>query len=246
MIESTFRDGLCTFTQSSEAEKCMFLQFLKNTSNFTHRKEKEKITSYEDNQNRMHLLSKLCAVGYLIVAHKDEDCPRAVICTGEARSGKTLFATFFKQISNLYFAQGLTFNPERDSFMWSRMPHETKIVLIDDVLKNFNFEYIYPNLTGNWMINHKGGCRTYLKFEESPKIIITSRYSPNGKGSSFYDRIWSLCFSDYYSSEHNIVSDFGCMFYQEWDVSEWRRTWELIADCIRLYLQFGYIKMENK
>ncbi|KAA6322774.1 hypothetical protein EZS27_027720, partial [termite gut metagenome] len=63
-----------------------------------------------------------------------------------------------------------------------------------------------------------------------------------GNGSSFPDRQWLLAFSDFYSDEHKPVDDFGCLFFNEWDFEQWNLTWNLLANCIQLYLKFGVIQ----
>ncbi|KAA6342241.1 hypothetical protein EZS27_009971, partial [termite gut metagenome] len=60
-----------------------------------------------------------------------------------------------------------------------------------------------------------------------------------GTGSSFTDRQWLLAFSDFYNDEHKPVDDFGALFFDEWDFEQWNLTWNLLANCIQLYLKFG-------
>lgn len=239
MIDAIYINGVCNFTQNANAEKCDFLQFLKRTSLI------EPCGSEYECRNDVHLLSKLCAIGYLIVGYKDPQNPRAVFCESGIRNGKTLFANFFREVSQMYVVQGNTLDLKRDLFPWSQMPEETKIVLIDDVPEQFCFEYLFPNITGDWYVNKKGGRRGFLPFNKSPKLILTSEKPLPSRGASLEFRMWRLQFSDYYNQERNIVSDFGKIFYHEWNTTDWTYTWELIADCISLYLRYGYINTEK-
>lgn len=96
--------------------------------------------------------------------------------------------------------------------MWNDVVENTKLVFIDDVLINFNFELLFPNLTGDWTVNYKGGRRITLPFETSPKIYIATNHAIRCEGSSFTDRQWLLGFSDFYNDTHKPIDDFGCNF----------------------------------
>lgn len=239
MIDVTYKNNVCVFKLNENAEKCDFLQFLKRTSMV------ERCGSEYEYRDDVHLLSKLCAIGYLVVGYKDLDNPRAVFCESGIRNGKTLFANFFKEVSRMYVLQGANLKLTRSPFLWSQMPEDTRIVLIDDILEEFSFEHLYSNITGNWEVKKKGGRSYIIPFHKSPKIIITSNKPLISKDPSTRFRVWRLKFSDYYNQERNIVSDFGKIFYHEWNTTEWAYTWELIADCISLYLRYGYIDTDK-
>ncbi len=234
MIDVTYVNKVCNFTLHENAERCDFLQFLKHTSMI------EPYGSEYEYRNDVHLLSKLCAIGYLLVGYKDEKCPRAIICESGIKNGKSLFVNLFKEITQMYVIPGRVIDGQ-SPFIWSQMPENTKIVFIDDLPEKFNLELIYPNITGNWVIRKKGGRNNVIPFKKSPKIILETIKPLSGKGASFEDRIWRLQFSNYYHKNHNVVSEFGKIFYFEWNTSDWAYTWELIADCIKLYLRYGCI-----
>ena len=129
-----------------------------------------------------------------------------------------------------------------DQFVWNDVQENTKLVFIDDVLQNFNFEFLFPNLTGDWTVNYKGGRRITLPFTSSPKIYIATNHAIRGSGSSFNDRQWLLAFSDFYNESHKPLDDFGTMFFTEWDFEQWNLCWNMLATCVQLYLQFGVVQ----
>lgn len=235
MIDARYINGVCSFTQNANAEKCDFLQFLKRTSMI------EPHESKYEYRNDVHLLSKLCAIGYLVVGYKDPNNLRAVICESGTRNGKTLFANLFKEISQMYVLPGLNIGLTRDTYLWSQMPENTKIVLIDDIPEELQFEYLYSNISGDWVVNKKGGKSYVIPFSESPKIIVTRNIPLVLSDPSSIFRAWRLQFSDYYNQERTVQGEFGKLFYYEWSTADWAYTWELIADCISLYLRYGYI-----
>lgn len=240
-------------------KKCDFLRFLVNCSNFTWRKEKMlaaksgdvSITSEELAQNQHHLVAKLAAIGYLLSEYKDPSVTKAVVGVdgkqseiGESngRSGKSLLGELFKIATPTCYINGKIADVERDTFIWSEVTENTRCVFIDDVKRQFDFEMLFPNITGPWAINYKGGGRATLPFSLSPKIYLTTNHMLNGDSESFIDRQWSIAFSDFYNARHKPMDDFGEMFFTEWDEKQWNLFWNLIAQCIKVYHQYGYVE----
>ena len=244
-------EGKYFYEISEEGEKCHFLQFLQNASNFTWRKPAQEVESDENAENKMHLLSKLCAIGFLAMEAKDNNVARAVVGmdgkqseVGESngRSGKSLLGELMRHVTPTVYIPGKRPDIFNDQFVWNDIQENTKIVFIDDVLLNFNFEFLFPNITGDWSVNHKGEGRFTIPFSASPKIYIATNHALKGSGSSFKDRQWLLAFSDFYNDNHKPVDDFGSLFFSEWDFDQWNLTWNLLANCIQLYLNFGVIQ----
>lgn len=236
---------------SKEGEKCHFLQFLINASNFTWRRVPADVEKSELLENRTHLLSKLCAIGFMAMEYKDVSVNRAVIGmdgkqseVGESngRSGKSLIGVLMKNIEPTAYLNGKRRDLLEDQFVWNDVDEKTKLVFIDDVLINFNFERLFPNLTGDWTVNYKGGRRITFPYESSPKIYIATNHAIRGEGSSFTDRQWLLGFSDYYNDTHKPIDDFGCNFFSEWDFEQWNLCWNMIANCVQLYLRYGVVQ----
>ena len=119
---------------------------------------------------------------------------------------------------------------------------KTEIVVIDDVRTNFSLEFLFANITGNWSVNYKGGGRATYPFSESPKIYLTTNHALNGEGSSFTDRQWRIAFSDYYNDTHKPIDDFGILFFDDWDFEQWNLTWNMLAECVQLYLRYGVVE----
>jgi len=245
------QDGQYTYNLSAEGSKSHYLQFLINTSNFTWRKKLEDIDPDEENENHIHLLSKLCAIGYMVMEAKDNNVAKAVIGMdgkqsevgdSNGRSGKSLVGELMRCVEPTAYIPGKRNDIFNDQFIWNDVLENTKMVFIDDVLQNFNFEFLFPNITGDWSVNYKGGRRITLPFAKSPKIYVATNHAIRGSGSSFTDRQWLLAFSDFYNDTHKPVDDFGVLFFSEWDFEQWNLTWNLLANCVQLYLRFGVIQ----
>ena len=164
----TFRKDADTYSYelTEDGHRCHYLQFLINASNFTWRKKSGEVTPEEENENHIHLLSKLCAIGYMLMEAKDSNVARAVIGmdgkqseVGESngRSGKSLIGELMRNVMPIAYIPGKNSDIFKDQFVWNDVMEKTKLVFIDDVLQNFNFEFLFPNITGDWSVNYKGG-----------------------------------------------------------------------------------------
>lgn len=253
ILFSETSDGTYRYTLTAEGKQCHFLQFLINASNFTWRKRRagEPIEQKDIDEDYQHLLSKLCAIGYMAMDAKDPNVTKAVIAmdgkegaVGESngRSGKSLVGELMRHITTIAYINGKKRDLLEDQFVWNDVSEKTRVVFIDDVLQNFNFEFLFPCITGDWTVNYKGGRRVTYPFGKSPKLYIPTNHAIKGSGSSYSDRQWLIAFSDYYHDTHKPADDFGQLFFSEWDYEQWNLTWNLVANCIQLYLQFGVVQ----
>lgn len=243
LIQFCGTDDTCHYELTQEGKKCQFLQFLINTSNFTWRKMPEEVTEEDKRQEASILLSKLCAIGYLIFQKKRPDVSRAVIATDymnkePGRSGKTLFVNFIAKFIQAEHIVG-RFMDINNAFIWNDLSSQTKLVVLDDLPENFEFDWLFPCISGDWVINRKGKRVDIIPYPYSPKIVITTFSEIAGKGVSVDYRKWELPFSDYYNTSHSPIDDFGKSFFTDWDIEDWKYAYMLIADCVQLYLNYG-------
>lgn len=244
---------------SKDGERCQFLQFLRNTSNFTWRKKKKiedgdetlEIDPDEEYENVLHLISKLAAFGYLCLSAKDRSVARAVVAMdgkqsevgqSNGRSGKSILGEAVKQVQKTLYIDGKKKEIESDPFIWDGLDEKYYTVFLDDVRTNFSLEFLFANITGDWNANWKGGRRFTIPFAVSPKIYITTNHALNGTGSSFKDRQYLIAFCDFYNDEHKPSHDFGGLFFDDWDFDQWNLFWNLVANCIQIYIKFGAIQ----
>ncbi|MDD3194383.1 MAG: CHC2 zinc finger domain-containing protein [Paludibacter sp.] len=259
VIDVSLNDGEFDYSISPYGKKCQFLQFLINASNFTWRKEEKirngdldiRIDPEELYENKLHLISKLAAIGYMLMSAKDRSIARAVVAMdgmqsevgqSRGRTGKSLIGELFKQVVPSIYINGKKGDLETDTFIWDELTEKTKIVFMDDVRTNFNLEFLFANITGDWAVNYKGGRRMTIPFHKSPKIYITTNHALNGEGSSFTDRQYIIAFSDWYNDTHKPIDDFGNQFFDEWDFEQWNLLWNLMANCVQVYLKYGVIQ----
>ncbi len=243
LIQFHKTDNAYHYELTQEGKKCQFLQFLINTSNFAWCKIPEEVTEEDKRQEAFILLSKLCAIGYLIFQKKRPDVSRAVIATDymnkePGRSGKTLFVNFIAKFIQAEYITG-RFIDINNAFIWNDLSSQTKLVVLDDLPENFEFDWLFPCINGDWVINRKGKRVDMIPYPYSPKIVITTFSEIAGKGVSVDYRKWELPFSDYYNASHSPIDDFGKCFFTDWDIEDWKYAYMLIADCVQLYLNYG-------
>lgn len=242
--------GRYHFGLTTTGQKCDFLQFLINASNFTWRKEQ--ISEEEALDNAQHLVSKLAAFGYLITSAKDKSVCKAVVAMdgkqadfGESngRSGKSLLGEAVRQIISTKQLNGKAAGGAgaNNQFIWDGVDEKTRLVFIDDVQKDFDFELIFSLITGDFTVNPKGHQAFTIPFSTSPKFYISTNYAISGDGESFAARQWLLAFSDFYNSVHQPKDDFNVHFFDEWDEEQWNLFWNLAAQCVQVYFRFGYV-----
>lgn len=246
-------DGSFDISFSKEGKRCHFLQFLANTSRFTWRKENkgEALTTEEISENAQHLMAKLTSFGYLVHSYKDSSVCKAVVCmdgklsevgSSNGRSGKSLYGKAIGAVLPQVYIPAKGKNLTDDQFLTTDVTEKHKNIFLDDVRANIDFEFFFPWITGNMTVNQKGGRRFTLGFEQTPKLLITTNHAMNGDGGSFKDRQWLVAFSDFYNENHKPIDDFGQQFFSDWDFEQWNLFYNLVANCIQLYLKFGVVE----
>jgi len=242
--------GAFSYVLTPTGRKCDFLQFLINASNFSWRKKE--VSPQEQEDNAQHLVNKLCAFGYLVSSFKDMSISKAVVAMdgkpqefdeANGRTGKSLFGQALRKVVKTKQMNGKeigTSNTNRQ-FLWDGLDEKTRIVLGDDLMKDFDFDMVFSLTTADWPVNPKNKTPYTIPFAQSPKIFLNSNYAIAGDGSSYTDRMWLLAFSDFYNDEHKPIDDFGVLFFEEWSPEQWNLFWNLAAQCVQIYYRFGYV-----
>jgi hypothetical protein len=208
-------------------ETCDFLKFLKNVSSSNH-----------------ELMSKLCAIGYLLSDYKDRSNSKAVVAIDEnaheiGMCGISIFGQFIRRFRQSVYL-GRNTNLE-NQFVWSNITEHTRIVLLDDVPVNFDFGLLFNNISGDWIVNRKAKNKFVIPFAKSPKILITSRLPLLESGLSYTERMWKIWFTDYYKNI-DPIDEFGRAFFREWNLEQWCLAWNLAAQCVQIYSKYGFVQ----
>lgn len=243
-------DGRWTYRITETGRKCDFLRFLENASNFTWRKPAAEITQEERDANAQHLISKLAAFGYMVASAKEASFSKAVIAMdgkqaeigrSDGRTGKSLLGKAVGQVTKVKYYNGKDFATGNRQFIWHGVDSRTKLVLIDDCQKDFDFEDLFGLISGDWPVNPKNAAPYIIPYSESPKVYITTNHAVTGDGASYTDRQWMLAFSDFYNAEHKPEHDFKTYFFEGWDADQWDLFWNLVAQSLQIYFKYGFV-----
>ena len=75
--------------------------------------------------------------------------------------------------------------------LYENADERTQIILFDDVRVNFNFEFLFSQITTGLLINPKGEKRYKV---DPPKFIVITNHALNGDGNSFDRRQYAISF----------------------------------------------------
>jgi DNA primase len=246
-----------------EGQACHFLQFLVNSSNFHHDKTRdisEFLSQPRPNYDAfidtsMHLLSKLTALGYLCHRFHNASVAKAVIAvdgrlsevgSSHGRTGKSLFGKALGKIMPQVYIGGKLRNLTEDPFLFEEVNEKTENVFFDDVRTNIDFEFFFPNITGQWKINAKGVGRWTMPDGHPLKMFFSTNHMINGEGSSFTDRMHHIVFSDYYNDTWKPINEFNALFFDEWDSKQWNYFYNLVAISLQLYFRYGLVEAPSR
>ena len=237
------KDGSFEIELTPEGEKCEFLRFLRNTSNFW--SEQDYISPEQTKLWNLHVMNKVTAIGYLLNDFKFLSEQKAVIAMdgqmgdigqSNGRTGKSLIGMALNQMMEQTTIDGRNTKND-DDFLYSNVTPQTRNIFLDDVKVNFDFGRFFFAITGDLQVNPKGMARYTIKQEKSPKFYITTNHAINATDRSSLERITFMSFSDYYNDVHRPIDDFGHTFFVDWDETEWMRFDNLMCECNQLYLR---------
>ena len=190
------------------------------------------------------------AIGYLLHDYKNPAMAKAIVLNDEkisdnpnGRTGKSLIGRAIKTMRKSARIDGKNFEFER--FAFQQVDQDTKIIDFNDVKANFEFEKLFSIVTDELTVEKKNHTAFNLKFDDSPKVLISTNYTIKGNGASFRARMYELEFSDFYNDKHTPIDDFGKLLFDAWDEEEWNVFYNFMIECILFYLRNGLIEKPN-
>lgn len=123
-------------------------------------------------------------------------------------------------------------------FDMQNIKEDTRLIIINDVKRSFNFERLYNAITDGLEIERKHEHPFVVPPSFGYKFVITSNYLIPIRGESDKRRRIELTFSDYYNSERTPFDEFGELF--NWNDGEWSRFYSWMVGCILEYKSKGF------
>jgi hypothetical protein len=193
-----------------------------------------------------------CTIGYLISTYKNRSNNKAVILNDEIISdnpeggtGKGLFVQGLSQIRNTSIIDGKQFDSKK-SFAYQTVSLDTKILVFDDVKKNFDFEDKFSLVTEGMTLERKNKDAIKLNVHDSPKIVMSTNYAIKGEGNSHNRRRHEIEIAQYYGKDLTPDEEFGKQLFDEWDLDEFQRFDNYMVYCLQMYLKSGLVHQNAK
>jgi hypothetical protein len=123
-------------------------------------------------------------------------------------------------------------------FDMQNVKEDTRLIIVNDIKRNFNFERLYNAITDGLEVERKHEHPFVVQPSFGYKFVITSNYLIPIKGESDKRRRIELTFSDYYNSERTPFDEFGELF--NWNDGEWSRFYSWMVGCILEYKSKGF------
>lgn len=215
-------------SQDDETD-CEFMDFL------------EKICGADDDRQ----LSAISIIGYLLHKYKHPAKTFAVILAEETDdetkgggTGKGIFIKALEKILPTVTIDGKNFKADK-SFAYQRVKLDSKLVAIQDVDKLFDFEKFYSIITEGWTIEKKNKDELYIRYDDSPKVILTTNYTISDTGNHAKRRQRVIEFSDHFGANRSPLDEYGHLLFDDWDKDEWNRFYNFIFGAVQYYLKNG-------
>lgn len=193
-----------------------------------------------------------CMLGYMISTYKSRSCTKAVILNDEVISdnpeggtGKGLLTQGLSHIRTTSFVDGKGFDKKKD-FAYQTVSLDTKILVLDDIVKNFNFEDKFSLVTEGITLERKNKDAIKLNIHDSPKLLLSTNYAVKGEGNSHNRRRHEIEISQYYGAKLTPHKDFGRELFDDWDDAEFNRFDNYMVKCLQLFLKMGLIEQNAK
>lgn len=195
---------------------------------------------------------KYCSsiIGYLLHKFKDPAMPYCVILAEETEdekkgggTGKGILINGISRLINAEQVDGKNFKLDKN-FAFQRVKLDTKLVAIQDVRKNVDFEGFYSIITEGITIEKKNKDELYIPYADSPKIMFTTNYSIPDNSNHARRRQKVLEFGGFFTPENTPLDFFGHRLFEDWDGVQWNRFYNFMFSCVMRYMREGICTME--
>ncbi|MCO6147395.1 DUF5906 domain-containing protein [Flavobacterium sp. NRK1] len=191
------------------------------------------------------------SLGYLIHGYKDSTLTKAVILvdevldfSGEANggTGKSLIGKAVSKVTSVLEKDGKGLVHKGNRFFYQDLSLSHRVLYLDDVNVEFNFEDFYSVVTGDLTVEEKYKASYTIPFTLSPKLFITSNYMVKGSGgNSDNRRRVEIEIAPYYDSDFTPQDEFGQRFFDDWDLKEWSLFYRDMIGYCQNYLNEGIL-----
>ena len=185
------------------------------------------------------------SMGYLMHGHKDLSNNRAVVYNDavindnpNGGSGKGIVCQAYSKVRRVNVLDGKSFSFDK-GFPYQTVSADCQILVFDDVPKKFSFERLFSVITEGIVLERKNKDAVKIPVQHSPKIILTTNYTIEGRGGSHERRKWEVEMAGHFNANHTPADEFGHQLFDGWDDLQWRRFDNYMVNSLLLYLKVG-------
>jgi len=193
-----------------------------------------------------------CVIGYLISTYKNKSKNKAIILNDEIISqnpeggtGKGLFVQGLCHVRKTSILDGKQFDSKK-SFAYQTVSIDTKILVFDDVKKNFDFEDKFSLVTEGITLERKNKDAIKQSVHDSPKLLVSTNYAIKGEGNSHDRRRHEIEIAQYYGRDLTPDDEFGRQLFDEWEIEDFQKFDNYMVECLQKYLKSGLVKQNAK
>lgn len=236
--KDSIMDREISLLKEAEIRRGNFYHFVHNTIN-----------------NSAHLRANCTAIGYALHKFKDPTTPKAIIINDEnladngkpeGGTGKGLYVKAIREIVPVATYNGKNSDFGNNRFAYQSVTPATRILFIDDVDRHFPLETLFSVLTDDMMIERKHKEPEVLKYEDSPKFILTTNYAIRGRSGSYARRRIDVYLNDHYGANLRPIDEFKTEFFNGWDAEQWNLFDNFMMLCLEEYFQYGLVEYKSE
>ncbi len=188
--------------------------------------------------------------GYLLHTYFDYKL-KAILLTdstldqGEAngRTGKTLYGKLVGGIlcqnplkpGKTFVEIGAKNFDVTDKFKYDKASYDTKLIMLNDLKRNFDVDFLYNDITDGIEVNKKN-MHPYVI---NAKLILTSNKTVKLEGSSSLDRFVVFEFTDHFNPDNTPEKEFKQWFFRDWKDAEYNHYYYFMASCVQEFFKSG-------
>ncbi|GAB3255926.1 hypothetical protein GCM10027347_17410 [Larkinella harenae] len=212
----------------------------------------ELLTDDEVQEQKMHLINKIYAIGYLLHRYKNPAKPWAVFVMdakisenseSHGGAGKGILAKGIYKLVTKVQLDGRNPQLVDNKHLLENVDQDTDIVHMEDAAENLPFGFFYAPLTSATTINPKQKRSFELEYAVSPKWLFDTNFGDRYTDPSSRRRKLYVAFSDYYHENtgdyresRSPADEFGLNLFDDFDETEWNRFYNFMAQCLKFYL----------
>ncbi|RAJ92237.1 hypothetical protein LX87_05205 [Larkinella arboricola] len=212
----------------------------------------ELLTEEEIQEQKLHLINKIYAIGYLLHRYKNPAKPWAVFVMdakisenseSHGGAGKGILAKGIYKLVTKVQLDGRNPQLVENKHLLENVDQDTDIIHLEDAHESLPFGFFYAPLTSATTINPKQKRSFELEYAVSPKWLFDTNFGDRYTDPSSRRRKLYVAFSDYYHENtgdyresRSPADEFGMNLFDDWDEAEWNRFYNFMAQCVKFYL----------